>query len=125
MREGRDSPTARPVVIARSARRSNPDHLRGGTLDCFALLAMTRSATPRQPPHHLVELLEVAVADLHASAGIAVVDADSEPERIGNALFQRDGVGVLGLATAAGPRLLRLALRHALFMRERLGLADV
>src|ERR1700730_5678176 len=93
-------------------------------MDCFASLAMTNSAAPRQPPHHLVELIEAAVADLHGAAGIAMVDVDVEPERIGDALLQRDGVGILGLA-AGGPRLLRLALRHALFMRQRLGLADV
>ena len=97
-------------------------------MDCFAALAMTRRASwlsrLRQPPHHLVELLEVAVADLHGAAGIAVIDGDGEAERVADALFQRERVGVLGLAAAAA-RLLRLALRHALVMRQRLGLAHV
>src|SRR5690349_24382798 len=111
-------------------RRSNPDWRCGESLDCFAepvigprnartrWLAMTSLAAPRQPPHHLVELLEVAVADLHAAAGIAMVDADVQPERIGDALLQRDCIGILGLAAAGGPRFLRLAFRHALFMRH-------
>ena len=75
-----------------------------------------------QPPHHFVELLEVAVADLDGAAGIAMIDADREPERVADALLQRDRVGILRLAAA---RLLRLALRHAFDMRQRLGLADV
>src|SRR6185437_16377015 len=106
-------------------RRSNPNWRCGESLDCFASLAMTSLAAPRQPPHHLVELLEVAVADLHGAAGIAMVDTNSEPERIGDALLQRDGVGILGLAAAGSPRFLRLAFRHALFMRQRLGLAHI
>ena len=75
-----------------------------------------------QPPHDLVELIEVAVADVHGAAGIAVIDADRKAERVADALFQRDRVGVLHLAAA---RLLRLALRHALDMRQRFGLAHI
>src|SRR5579859_1501243 len=71
-----------------------------------------KSAAPRQPPHHLVELFEIAVADLHGAAGITMIDADAQAQRIGHALLQSDSVGVLGLAAAA--RLLRLPLRHAL-----------
>src|ERR1700761_642196 len=78
---------------------------------------------PREAPHHFVELLEVAVADLHRAAGVAVIDADVEPERIRDALLQRDRVGILCLAGTAC--LLRLALRYAFDMRERLGLAHV
>ena len=62
--------------------------------------AMTRTrsaASLRQPPHHLVELFEVAVADLDGAAGIAVIDGDGEAERIADALLQRDRVGILAL----------------------------
>ena len=59
---------------------------------------------------------------LHGAAGIAVIDADRKAERVADALFQRDRVRVFDLAAA---RLLRLALRHALDMRQRLGLAHV
>src|SRR5262245_30886280 len=76
--------------------------------------------TLRQPLHHLVELIEVAIADLHAAAGVAVVDDDLEPERVADAALEVERVGVLLLGPRA--RLLRLALRHALFMRKRLGL---
>src|SRR6201996_8835042 len=82
-----------------------------------------KSTAPREAPHHFVELLEVAVADLHRAAGVAVIDADVEPERIRDALLERDGVGILCLAGTAC--LLRLALRYAFDMRERLGLAHV
>ena len=60
-----------------------------------------RDLTTRlQPPHHFVELFEIAVADLHAAAGIAVVDADGKPERVADAFLQRDRVGILHLAAA-------------------------
>src|SRR5882724_10319607 len=64
-----------------------------GEMDCFAPLAMTepmKLAAPRQPPHHLVELVEAAVTDLHGTAGIAMIDVDVQPERIGDAFLQRD-----------------------------------
>src|ERR1700757_2767031 len=94
--------------------------MRGGRLERLprALNAL------RQPLHDLVELLEIAVADLDGAAGIAVMDRDAKSERIADALFQRQRIGVLGTA-AARARLLRLALRHALHMRELFGLADV
>src|SRR5258708_24984567 len=75
-----------------------------------------------QPPHNLVELFEITVAEVHGAAGIAVIDADREPERVAYALFQRDRIRVLCLAAAL---LLRFALRHALDMRQRLGLRHV
>src|SRR5437868_760718 len=81
---------------------------------------------PLQPPHYFVELFEVAIADLDGAAGVAVVHGHGKTKRVADALLQRDRVGILGLpATAARPRLLRLALRHALFMRQRFGLAYV
>src|SRR5258705_11962149 len=83
------------------------------------------SASLRQPSHHLVELFEVSVADLDGAAGIAVADAHGKTERVAHALFQRDRIGILRLAPAAAAGLLRLALRHALLVRQRLGLADV
>ena len=52
------------------------------------------SAALRQPPHHLVELFEVAVADLDGAAGVAVADGHGKTERIADALFQRDRVGI-------------------------------
>src|SRR5262245_2532430 len=85
------------------------------------------SGRPREPPHQLVELLEALVADLHGPAGIAVVDGDVQAQRIADALLKCERVGVLllGGAAATSARLLRLALRHALFMRQRFGLAHV
>src|SRR4051794_7609516 len=80
------------------------------------------SAALLQSSHHLVKLFEVAVADLDAAAGIAMIYADVEPERVADALFQRDRIGILHLAAT---RLLRLACRHALVMRQRLGPAYV
>src|SRR5580700_2068400 len=141
MRSGKAKPRCCHAVIASDvsaeARRAKAEAKQSiypkDSMDCFVACAPRSNdeersgalAAPRQPPHHLVELLEVAVADLHAAAGVAMVDADVEPERIGDALLERDGVGVLGLTAAGGARLLRLALRHALFMRQRLGLPHV
>src|SRR5690242_5150821 len=70
----------------------------------------------RQALHHVVELLEAAIADLDGAAGIAVMYRDGQTERVADALLQRDGVGIFRLG--AGPRLLRLAFRHAFFMRK-------
>src|SRR5256885_17090511 len=81
------------------------------------------SAAPGQSPHHLVELLQAAVADQHAAAGVAMIDGHAESERVADAFLQRNGVGVLGLAGACAPRLLRLPLGHALLLRPRPGLA--
>jgi hypothetical protein len=64
-----------------------------------------------QSPHDLIELIEVAVADVHGAAGIAVIDIDREAERVADALFQRDRVGVFGLAAT---RLLGFANRNTL-----------
>src|SRR5512146_180504 len=80
---------------------------------------------PFQPPHHLIELFEVAIADLDGAAGVAVVDAHGKTERIADALLQRNRVGIFCLTAAAAAGLLRLALRDALLVRQRLGLADV
>src|SRR4029079_19451063 len=65
---------------------------------------------------------EVAIADLDATAGIAMIDGYAKAERVADAFFQLQRIGVFGLAAA---RLLRLALGHALDMRQRLGLTDV
>jgi hypothetical protein len=54
-----------------------------------------------------------------------VVHGHGKTKRVADALLQRDRVGSFCLATAARPRLLRLALRHAIFMRQRFGLAYV
>src|SRR4051794_36769362 len=75
-----------------------------------------------QPPQNIVELLELAVADVHGAAAVAVIYADGKPERIADALLERDRVGVLHLAAA---RLLRLALRNTFVVSERLGLTHV
>src|SRR5207247_1707555 len=111
---------------SRHCERSEAIHSSAsGGMDCFVamLLAMKRRSAPlRQPPHHLVELFEVAVADLDGAAGVAVVDGHGKTERIAHPLFQRDRVGILDLPTAAAG-LLRLALRHALFMCQCLCLA--
>src|SRR5439155_18524508 len=105
------------------AKRSNPPLRAGmdGLLRRFAPLRkrfafvagndverFAGSISLRQPAHHLVELLEIAVADLNGAAGIAVVDGHSKTERIADALFQRDRVGILDLPAAAAS-LLRLA----------------
>ena len=50
-------------------------------------------------------------------------DADLEAEHVADPFFQGQRVGILRHLAAA--RLLRLALRHALDMRQRLGLAHV
>src|ERR1700682_5607383 len=81
-----------------------------------------RSDALIQPSQNLVELFKVAVADVHSAAGIAVIDADRQPKRVADAFFQRDRIGIFHLAAA---RLLRLALPHALGMRQRLGLTHV
>ena len=47
-----------------------------------------------QTAQHLVELIEIAIADAQNSAALAVIDADHEAERIRNALFQRDEIGI-------------------------------
>src|SRR5947209_6156981 len=80
------------------------------------------SAPPRQPPHHFVELFQVAVADLDAAAGIAVMNGDGETERVADAFFQRQRIRILDLAAAC---FLRLALGHALVMRQGFRLTDV
>src|SRR5580700_6602704 len=81
-----------------------------------------KSASLFQPSDNLVELVEIAVADMHGAAGAAVVDVDRQPKRVADPLLQRDRIGILQLAAA---RLLRLALGHALDMRQRLGLANI
>src|ERR1700721_315685 len=75
-----------------------------------------------QSPHDLVELIEVAVADVNGAAGITVFDADRKAERVADPLFQCDRVGVLHLAAA---RLLGFANRNTLDMRQCLGLTHV
>src|SRR4029079_3524454 len=95
------------------------------SVDCFASLAMTLrgfSGALLQPPHHFVELFEVAIADLEATARIAMIDGYAKAERVADAFFQLQRIGVFGLA---GARLLRLALRHAFVMRQRFSLTDV
>ena len=55
-----------------------------------------------------------------------MVDRHGEAERVADTLLQRQRVRIFLLCcAAAGPRLLRLALRHALLVRQRFGLADV
>src|ERR1700738_2618177 len=83
---------------------------------------LTRLSALIQSPHHLVQLIEVAIANVDGAAGVAVIDIDRKSQRVADALFQRDRVGILGLAAT---RLLRLGFRHALAMRPRLGLASV
>ena len=86
-----------------------------------------QSAAPRQPPHHLVKLLEVAVADLHRAAGIAVVDADGKPERVADPLLERDRVGILGLGGCRAARLAAIIDQlgtAALDMRKQAALAS-
>src|SRR3569832_1723391 len=84
-----------------------------------------RVLLPFQPAHYLVELFEVAVADLDGAAGVAVADGYGETERVADAFLKRDRVGIFCLAATTCPRLLRLAFRDAFLMRQRLGLADV
>src|SRR5882724_3031632 len=67
-------------------RGGRPYMTRGGFVE---------SAPLRQPAHHLVELFEVAIADLDGATGVAVVDGHSETECIADPLFQRDCVGIL------------------------------
>src|ERR1700754_4305298 len=67
-----------------------------------------RPRLPRrvQPSQNLVELFELAIADVHGAAAFAMIDADGKPERIADAFLERDRVGILHLAAA---RLLRLS----------------
>src|SRR6185312_14491140 len=58
----------------------------------------------------------------HNTAGIAVVDGDGEPQRIADALFECNGVGILDVGAA---RLWRFALRYTLDMCERFGLTNI
>src|SRR5579862_1711689 len=72
----------------------------------LGIIALHRStASPRdwdrspqllsfQPAHHFVELIEAAIADRQRTATAAVVDTNREPERIGQAFFQRQRIGV-------------------------------
>src|SRR5271165_2615455 len=42
-----------------------------------------------QPAQNLVELLEIAVADVNGTAGVAVVDTDRKAKRVADPLLQR------------------------------------
>src|SRR5882672_4168641 len=86
-------------------------------------MTAAKSALRDQPSHDLVELVEVAVADVHGAASLAVLDTDRQAKCVADALLQLDRIGVLHLAAA--PRLLGFADRHALDMRQRFGLTDV
>src|ERR1700722_3482915 len=77
---------------------------------------------PRQPAHDLVELIEIAVADVHGTAGVAMIDVDREPKGIAKPLLERDRIGVFHGAAA---RLLGFAYGYALDMRQRLGLTHI
>src|SRR4051812_34432662 len=57
---------------------------------------------PFQPAHDLVELVVVAVLDVHGTRALAgaMIDGDGEAERVRNALLQRAGVGVFALRLA-------------------------
>src|SRR3981081_931148 len=90
--------------------------------DDGSIFRAARSVPLTTSPPSLAELFEVAVADVDGAAGIAVIDIDGKPKRVADALFQRHRVGVFHLAAA---RLLPFANRHALDMRQRLGLTDV
>ena len=50
--------------------------------------------------HDLVELIEVAVADVHGAAGLPVVDTDSQAQRVADPFFQRHRIRVFLLAAA-------------------------
>ena len=71
-----------------------------------------------QPPHHVVELVEVAVADHKRAAAFAVLDGDAEAERVGEALLQRQRVGVL---RALGARFAIFCLRLAAWLGQCAG----
>src|SRR6516162_6249868 len=63
-----------------------------------------------QPADQEIELIEVAVDDVHGAGDAERVDPHVEPEGVGQALFQRLDVGALGWAVRHGCRLLhRLA----------------
>src|ERR1700733_11870112 len=81
-----------------------------------------KSGFGTQPPHDIVKLIEVAVADVDDPAGLMMIDADGKPERVTDGFFQRLRVGVLGLAA---PRLLRLAFRYTFDMGQGFGLTHI
>lgn len=58
---------------------------------------------PLQPAHHFVELIEAAIADRKRSPATAVINADRQSERVGQAFFQRQRIGIfrrMGLVAA-------------------------
>src|SRR6266545_6022297 len=83
-----------------------------------------RSRLAFKPPRHSIELIEIAVVDVHDALLTAMVDRDLESERVGDALLERHGVGVLA-AAPFGLALRRGVIRVALAARPRLDLADV
>ena len=49
---------------------------------------------PLQPAHDFIELIEATIADRQAAAATAIVDTDRKPERVGQAFFQRQRIGI-------------------------------
>src|SRR3954464_12574935 len=75
------------AAAQRVARRCKPCRRNGGSV-----LA--------QPSQHIVELIETAIVDLQHAAVAAMIDRDRQAERIGNASFEREGIGTLERAFA-------------------------
>src|SRR5262249_39159232 len=78
-----------------------------------------------EPPRDRIELIEIAVVDMHDAALAAMVDYDLEPERVGHTLLERDSVGVLAGARPAALGLLGPLVLVRTLARPFLHLPDV
>src|SRR5262249_36779701 len=84
-----------------------------------------RSRLAFEPPRHRIELIEIAVVDVHHALLAAMVDHDLQAERIGDPLLERDGVGVLAGARPAALRLTSPFVLVRALTRPFLDLPDV
>src|SRR5262245_55295718 len=48
-----------------------------------------------EPAYHVVELIETTILDVDDAALPAVLDADTQPKRVGHAPLQRNRIGAL------------------------------
>src|SRR6516164_8856588 len=94
----RSAPTRQAVrrqrgFIFRSVNRKSVDRL---------YESMPGLAPSLQPPHDLVELIEIAIADRERpTTAAALIDADGETERVGQALFRSVRICIFGGAVGA------------------------
>src|SRR4051794_33729359 len=98
--------------------------VRGSSAACCTPLPArvigTAGSVLAQPSQYIVELIETAIVDLQHAAVAAMIDRDGQAKRIGNASFERKGIGALERALAH-----RLARFLPAVLRQRLDLTDV